>query len=345
MSIYDHLEYRLLKYLLAVAEKGTFTAAAVKLAVFQPALSTQIGTLESVLGFKIFDRENGNAPTPEGAVLLHFALESLQSRENVIETIRAIHTGSLMPLRMGFSAFVEKGLLGTVTQAYKDLLPNCAVLPEAGDTDELVQRVRDDSLDTALVTLPVNEDGLQVNVLNRDRLLVSMRSDDPLAECDAVPSSALNGKLSIFSYQRHHPAAYARILRVLEEHGITLRPCQPTMNLEHVHWLVKEGHCYTLVRESRQLANGLVARPVTDIEWTIDTVLITKTDDPHPALSLLILELTKNYHPSTQTHEMQQHPHKSAGTPVHGKTKSNERQLGLFRDHPVSEGKDHSSKL
>jgi DNA-binding transcriptional LysR family regulator len=250
-----------------------------------------------------------------------------------------------MPLRMGFSAFVEKGLLGTVTQAYKDLLPNCAVLPEAGDTDELVQRVRDDSLDTALVTLPVNEDGLQVNVLNRDRLLVSMRSDDPLAECDAVPSSALNGKLSIFSYQRHHPAAYARILRVLEEHGITLRPCQPTMNLEHVHWLVKEGHCYTLVRESRQLANGLVARPVTDIEWTIDTVLITKTDDPHPALSLLILELTKNYHPSTQTHEMQQHPHKSAGTPVHGKTKSNERQLGLFRDHPVSEGKDHSSKL
>ncbi len=172
MSIYDHLEYRLFKYLLAVAEEGTFTAAALKVAVAQSALSTQIGILESVLGFKIFDRDNGNAPTPEGAILLRFARESLQSRENIIETIRAIRTGGLMPLRLGFSPFVEKALLGTVTQAYKDLLPNCAILPESGDTDEVVQRVRDDCLDTALVTLPVNEDGLLVNVLDREQLLV-----------------------------------------------------------------------------------------------------------------------------------------------------------------------------
>jgi DNA-binding transcriptional LysR family regulator len=345
MSIYDHLEYRLLKYLLAVAEMGTFTAAAIKLAVSQPALSTQIGTLESVLGFKIFDRENANEPTYEGAILLRFAQESLQSREYVIETIRAIHTGSLMPLRMGFSPFVEKGLLSTVTQAYKDLLPNCAILPEAGDTDELVQRVRDDSLDAALVTLPINEDGLQVNMLDRDRLLVCMKKDDPMAEYDAIPTSALNGKLSIFSYQRHHPAAYAYLLGVLEEHGVTLRPCQPTMNLDHVQWLVKEGHCYALVRESRQLASGLVARAVADIEWTIDTALITKTDDPHPALSLLILELTKSYHPSTQIQEMQRYPRTSVRTPVHGKTKSNERQLGLFRVRNTSDDTGHSFKL
>jgi DNA-binding transcriptional LysR family regulator len=341
MSIYDHLEYRLLKYLLAVAEEGTFTAAALKVAVSQSALSTQIGLLESVLEFKIFDRENGNAPTPEGAILLRFARESLQNRINIIETIRAIRTGSLMPLRMGFSPFVEKSLLSTVTKVYKDLLPNCAILPEVGDTDELIQQIRNDNLDAVLVTLPVNDDGLQMNVLDRDRLLISMKSDDPMAEFDAIPPSALNGKLSIFSYQRYHPAAYAYLLEALEVRGITLRPCQPTMNLEHVQWLVKEGYCYALVRASRPVLNGLVTRAIAGIEWTIDTALITKTDRPHPALSLLIEQLTKNSYLSDQTHETQHTPPTSARKPIRATAHSNAQQLGLFADRSTSGGKSH----
>jgi DNA-binding transcriptional LysR family regulator len=341
MSIYDHLEYRLLKYLLAVAEEGTFTAAATKVAVSQSALSTQIGLLESVLEFKIFDRENGNAPTPEGAILLRFARESLQSRENIIETIRAIRTGSLIPLRIGFSPFVEEELLRTVTQTYKDLLPNCAILPEGWDTDELVRRVRDDNLDAALVTLPFNKDGLLVNLLDRNRLLILMKSDDPMAERDAIPVSAINGKLSIFFYQRQHPAAYAHFLEELKELGITLRPSQPTTNMEHVQWLVKEGYCYALVREKRPVASGLVARPVADIEWTIDTVLITKTDRLHPALTLLIRELMKSLHLSEKSHEMQHAPSTSVRKLSHATAYSNARQLGLFVDRNTSDGKSH----
>jgi DNA-binding transcriptional LysR family regulator len=242
---------------------------------------------------------------------------------------------------MGFSPFVEKSLLGTVTKVYKDLLPNCAILPEVGDTDELIQRIRDDNLDAVLVTLPVNEDGLQVNLLDRDRLLVSMKSDDPMAEYDAIPPSALNGKLSIFSYQRYHPAAYAYLLEVLEERGTTLRPCQPTMNLEHVQWLVKEGYCYALVRASRPVLNGLVTRAIAGVEWTIDTVLITKTDRPHPALSLLIGQLTKNSYLSDQIHETQHAPPTSVRKPAHATAHSNARQHGLFADRNASDGKSH----
>lgn len=84
MSV-DHLEFRLLKYIVAVADAGSFTAAAQRVHVSQSTLSTQIGALEDVLGVQIFDREHGTKLTPEGKVLLRYAREGL----NVINHLKA----------------------------------------------------------------------------------------------------------------------------------------------------------------------------------------------------------------------------------------------------------------
>jgi hypothetical protein len=87
--------------------------------------------------------------------------------------------------------------------------------------------------------------------------------------------------------------------------------------------------------------NGLVARAIAGIEWTIDTALITKTDHPHPALSLLIEQLTKNSYLSDQTHETLHTPPTSARKPIRATAHSNAQQLGLFVDRSTSGGKSH----
>ena len=94
MSV-EHLEFRLLKYIVAVADAGSFTAAAARVHVAQSSLSTQIGQLEDVLGIRIFDRERGTTLTPEGKVLVRYAREGLKTRERIVRTVQAIHAGSL----------------------------------------------------------------------------------------------------------------------------------------------------------------------------------------------------------------------------------------------------------
>jgi DNA-binding transcriptional LysR family regulator len=300
MSV-EHLEFRLLKYIAAVADAGSFTAAAQRLHVAQSSLSTQIGQLEDVLGIRIFDRQRGLALTPEGKVLIRYAREGLKTRERIVRTVQAIGAGKLTPLRLGFTPFVEKTLLKSVTDLYKELLPESEFIPESGDTDELTNRIRQDSLDAAIVTLPIMDEELETNVIERERLVICMRSDDPLTESDTIPPDALDGKVSIFTYQRHHPTAYTRIVRMLGEIGITLRPCKPTLNIDHIQWMVKEGVCYSLIRASQSLMNGLVTRPIAGVDWTIDSAFVTKAEHENPVLSWFIEELTKHFRTMPET--------------------------------------------
>ena len=300
MNVHEYLEFRHLKYIIAIAETGTFTAAAARLHVSQSAISTQIAALEDNLGFQIFDRENGNALTTEGKILLKYGLESLQNRQHVVQTLKAIHAGTLVPLRLGFTPFVQENLLRSVTDLYRELLVDCEIAPDTGDTDEIVSRVRQDDLHAAVITLPVLNDDLELTLLERESLVVLMRSDDPLTAYAEVPPSALDQKICIFTYQRHHPAAYDRLVAMFSDVGITPLPCTPTMNIEHVQWMVNEGVCYSLIRASRSLHSGLVTRPIAGVDWTIDSAFISRPGSQHPALSLFIQELRKHFRVAPQ---------------------------------------------
>jgi len=303
MSDSEHLDFRLLKYIVAVAEEGTFTAAAARLHLSQSALSTQIKTLEDNLGIKIFDRERGTTLTAEGKVLLRYGKEGLRTRDHIVQTIQAIHAGRMTPLRLAFTPFVLNPLLRAVSDLYRELIPDSDIFPESEDTEEAVARLRNGDCDAALLTLPIRPDGLDTHILELERLVVCMRNDDPLAANNAVPPIALNNKICDFVYQKHHPVAYERLLQMFAEIGVTPHPCKPTMNIDHIQWMVKEGSCYSLIRAGRPLASGLTTRPIEDVEWTVDTAIVCNTGHRNPALSLLIDELLKRYDTHSSLYE------------------------------------------
>ena len=330
MSVYEHLEFRLLKYTVAVAESRTFTAAALRLHVAQSALSTQIRGLEDNLGIKLFDRERGTALTAEGKVLVRYAREALRTRQHIVDTVQAIQAGRMTPLRLGFTPFVHRVFLHSVSALYKELIPDSEIVPESVEAGEVGARIRDVDLDAVLLTLPIADDHLRVSVIDRERLLVCMRDDDPLAEHEAVPPAALNQKLSIFTFQRHHPAAYERIVQMFERVGITPRPCNPTMNIEHIQWIVREGACYSLMRAGCPLISGLVTRPIAGVDLTVDTALVSRSDKNKPALSLLIEELVKQ---SKQTDVPEMRPVltvRDRELPKTAASRSDRSQLALF---------------
>ena len=79
------------RYVTAIAECGSISAAAKKLFISQPALTKQLGRLESSLGFKLFDR--GNIPislTAEGEIFLEYAYQYLTLEQEMTKRLQQV---------------------------------------------------------------------------------------------------------------------------------------------------------------------------------------------------------------------------------------------------------------
>src|ERR1700744_1991524 len=295
MSDYDRLEFRHLKFILAVAETQSFTGAAELVHTSQSNVSTQIGDLEDLLGVELFHRErDGVFPTPYGEVLIACARDLLQVREDVVEMLQALRTGDVTPLKLGYSNLVEKETLSDLISTTRRLFPHCEILAESDDISDLEQRVGTGELDGALVTLPVEHNSdLTTCIVDSEKLCVCMRSDDPLAQHEAIPAHLLNDRISIFQYPAVHKRAYARLLELLKSVGVTPKPSKPTTNREHIQWMVQDGQCLSFTRCGARVHPGLITRPLHGAPWTIDTALIMKPVSQPPALALLLREIRK----------------------------------------------------
>jgi LysR family nitrogen assimilation transcriptional regulator len=86
----DHIgsaiSLRQLHYLVAVADAGSFSAAAAQTHVVQPALSRQIAMLEAEIGLRLLDRSRKGVTLTEGGVRLYNLARSMLERLGSIKT-------------------------------------------------------------------------------------------------------------------------------------------------------------------------------------------------------------------------------------------------------------------
>jgi DNA-binding transcriptional LysR family regulator len=296
MTDYDYLELRHLKHTLAVALAKHFTEASNMLHLSQSSLSQSIRSLEDHYDIQIFRRDrDGYADLTEvGKIVVAVAEEMLLQRIDLVDILEAFRHGLPPTLKLGFTSLVEKKMLTEVLNLAREVSSACEIAANVDAIQRLEDRVRDGDLDAALVTLPLNDcSDLTTYLVERDRLVVCMRADDPLTQYDEVPGHLLNGKLGLFEYPVVHPSAHHKLLQMLSSLGITPKDCTPTQNRENVQFLVSERSCYALVRSGRILMPGLTTRGIHAADWTIDTALICRPQIQHPSLAILLRELRK----------------------------------------------------
>lgn len=99
------MELRHLRYLVATADYGSFSAAARRLHVAQSAISEQLADLEQEIGAQLFTRSSRKTVlTPAGELFLKEARRILADADNAIEIAQRAHRGEIGMLRIGFFA-------------------------------------------------------------------------------------------------------------------------------------------------------------------------------------------------------------------------------------------------
>lgn len=174
---------RQLRHLLAIARTGSFSGAAAELNLSQPAVSTSIARLESLLGTRLLDRSRqGTVLTPAGKVLLRYAegIESLIGRSE--QEVRLFGRGLRGPLRIAGTPMAALALIPDAVAELTRRAGHVAVEVQEGHDEDLLQSLMEQRIDMLISTLGVgNRDEIEDIPLFQVGIALAWRKDHPLS--------------------------------------------------------------------------------------------------------------------------------------------------------------------
>ena len=152
-----HIGFRQLEAFVAVADKRSFRAAGERLNTTQPNISVRISTLETALGYALFERaSNGVRLTPRGEDLLDYARNVLKARDSFLSVAGAekLTQGTL---RLGVTEMIAHSWLGAYLLRLKDALPNISIDLTVDLSANLTPQLLNRALDLALQSGPFDQ--------------------------------------------------------------------------------------------------------------------------------------------------------------------------------------------
>lgn len=293
--MYDGLEFRHLRYFVAIAEECNISRAAERLHISQPSLSSQIRQLEDGIGAPLFVRGHaGTSLTPAGHTFLSHARQMLRMRDRAVENAFSVHNGAEMPFRFGYCPFVNHELVHEAIRGYRELTPHGAIEPSSECSGPLSTMVAEGRLDAALVSYPIAEqDRLFVQLVCSEEMLVCLRADDPLARKTHISGPEIQKRLKIFIRRDHHPLLYDELMRRFAKAGIQLEPSDFVSAMSEMQFLVKEKIGFGLIQEKVPLDAELTTRRMEGLSLRIKTAFVCYPGQKRPVFPLLAYRLAR----------------------------------------------------
>lgn len=271
-AMYPGIELRLLRYVVTVADKLSFSRAAEHLHVAQPSLSKQIRELEEALDTQIFLRTKRNVSlTDVGELFVEKARKALQHSEEAADVVRSFRTST--HLNVGYSPYVNPDLIMSVRSVSGALHPRIPLTLKSYFTYKQLSKLREGKIDAALVMLPVIGSDLVIESLLSESLLVALPDGHELARHRTVALSDLKDMPAISFPQKLHPEVYQQLLESCVRAGLKPNVAHEVTTFPEALPLVARGEGYTFLRKCfiPFFCPGIVLRPIKGNPLTVET--------------------------------------------------------------------------
>jgi DNA-binding transcriptional LysR family regulator len=203
-----------------VVNEGSFSRAAEKLQLTQPTISAQIQGLETTLHARLFERSaQGIALTAAGRTLLPYARQMLELDERTTQAMEQLGGLAWGELLLGASSVPGHYVLPRAVTLFKQAHPGIKVHLSVSNSQEVRTGIRDGRHELGMVGEQVRDERLAFEPLVRDRLLVVMRPEHPLANRESLTVEELAAQPLVV--REHGSATQATVDRALSEAGVT----------------------------------------------------------------------------------------------------------------------------
>jgi LysR family hydrogen peroxide-inducible transcriptional activator len=238
-----------LRYLVAIAEHRHFGHAAEACHVSQPTLSTQLRKLEKELGVELVERSPRHVMLTEiGERIVERARIVLREEASISEIARQSQDPEAGTVRLGLFPTLGPYLLPHVVPALHRRFPRLELLLVEEKTEQVLEHLRDGSLDIGVLALPVHDDRLHVEPLFDEDFVLAVPADHALAaSTEPVTMDVLAGQSLLLLDDGH--CLRDQALSVCHLAGASERGGFRATSLETLRQMVAAGVGITLLPE------------------------------------------------------------------------------------------------
>jgi len=203
------MELRHLRYFIAVAEASSFTKAAARLRVAQPALSRQIQDLEDAIGVDLFRRSpRGVTLTAEGKLFFHEVRDLLRRVDDSVEKVRGLARGYYGDLHVGYASAFTVELIPPAVAAFEKQFPRVNLVLHDVSRAELVEGLESGELELGVIPAVSPISGTDLETLRNYPFCVALPPGHRLARLKAIPVKKIAEQPLVGLRRKDNPGYY-----------------------------------------------------------------------------------------------------------------------------------------
>ena len=240
------MDFKHLSYFICVVEEKSFTRAAKRLHISQPALSKMIKNLEEELGIKLLMRNNTQFELTEfGTFLYEEAKEISKQFESLTDKIKNFSADCGGAFSIGLPPVIGTCLVSSVLDSFNESYPEITINVSEDGAKIMQQKILTKELDIGFTPLPVKESLFDIVPLYEEEMEVIVNKKHALANRDSVTLEELqNEKFVIFN---NTFVLHDNIINACKSANFEPKIIMQSSNWDYMLELVAKNRCITVL--------------------------------------------------------------------------------------------------
>ena len=296
--------FRMIEYLVTLSEEGSFSHAAQRLYISQPALSQAIHRIEQELGVPLLEKGTHRLRlTPQGELMLREGRDLIARRDAMVRRLQEMDDSRKSVLRFGISPFYSKYYLPLVQPYFAQNFPDARIHVTEEISVNIEQMVLEDELHFGFLPREPENPRLTYEVLYTEEILLAVPQNSPV-NVFAIPSPDLPHMdlrhLSGEPFVALKPIQKFSAMheKLFAESGISPRIVHETMNWDTVNSLAAAGIGSGFVPELLRHVSFYGRAPryyrIENQHAMRDYAAVWKKDTQPPVLAVQLMELFRS---------------------------------------------------
>ena len=288
------MDFRQLRYFIAVAEERHFRRAADRLHMSQPPLSQHISALEEELGTILLKRDRRSVHlTTAGEAFLRRARALLDQAASAASEARRIGRGEVGRLVISFMSAAMLSRFPAMLRQFRAGNPDVMIELIQLPPKEQVEAIATGQIDVGFLAIApsrqqidVGQVELKVERIWEEELVAAIPTEHRLANCAAIPLRALASDIFITLPRTPETGHYDQVLQLCEQKGgFRVNIGQEVEQLPVALALIAAGYGVSLMPVCATDGwQGLVAFPRLKGRPRIPVTMVRRIDNSSPIL-------------------------------------------------------------